>query len=204
MLGNTSDLMHDDRLLCGRQSQTSNISCGSRHARQSIGFGAVDRSFEARCLGSDLRWRESTWRDRQDARELDKVRGRIADHAYDLLPTGIVSTDKLLEARESLSAAIAEEQKQGGEKELLANVQAGWDDLDPMSKRVLNCAQLELAYLWFRKRVRALSLLALRAMARLAIYAWAANPKPEKEDESHEEPAPVTVAPVAWHRPTRP
>jgi hypothetical protein len=148
-------------------------------------------------FGSDLRSRKTTWRDRQDARELDRVRGRIADHAYDLLPTGIVSTDKLLETRERLSAAIAEEQKPGGDKELLATLQAGWDDLDPMFKRVLNYAQFELAYLRFRKRVRALSLLALLALACLAIYAWAANPKPEKEDKSKEKPAPVAVAPVA-------
>ena len=100
-------------------------------------------------FGSDLRSRKTTCRDPQDARELEEVRGRISDHAYDLLPTGIVSTDKLLETRERLSADIAKQQEPGGDKDRLAALQASWDDLDPMFKRVLNYAQFELAYLRF-------------------------------------------------------
>ncbi len=42
-----------------------------------------------------------------------------------------------------------------------------------------------------------MSVLALLALGSLAIYAWAANPKAEKEDKSKELSSPVAFAPVA-------
>jgi hypothetical protein len=48
MLGNTSDLMHDDRLLCGRQSLTANFSCGSSLASRFAKRAARNLSSELR------------------------------------------------------------------------------------------------------------------------------------------------------------